>query len=235
MYRDLRANLYFLINDFRFSIIVFWSIFIASVVLLFTISLSISLDTNIILIPSMAIFIYCGISGYLTVKDTFPFMIKMGSTRTAFVFSVIVFNAILAFIMSAVSTFMTEMIQFFNRVSDNDNFNIYSTIQLTSLNETWYNSLFLDFFICFILLTTLLLLGAFFYRFGLIGGGSVVALFLILNLIANIRNWIFGLFIEISEYMITFHFLNIFLFLLLTIFFIWLILRKASTIAKPVR
>ncbi|WP_062048033.1 hypothetical protein [Bacillus sp. JCM 19034] len=63
----------------------------------------------------------------------------------------------------------------------------------------------------------------------------MVAVFLILNLIANIRNWLIGLFIEIQDYLITFDFLNSVLFLLITIFTIWLILRKASTIAKPIR
>ncbi len=93
----------------------------------------------------MAIFVYCGFSGYLTVKDTFPFMIKMGSTRTAFVVSVIVFNLILAFIMSGISTFLTKLISFFNETFDNNNLSMYATTQLTSINDTWYNTLLLDF------------------------------------------------------------------------------------------
>ncbi|MFA9458701.1 hypothetical protein ACERJO_18305 [Halalkalibacter sp. AB-rgal2] len=235
MYRDIRANTYFLYNDFRFSLVVFWSIFTASVLLLFALSLSFSLETTIIISPSMAIFFFCGFSGYLTVKDSFPFMIKMGSTRSSFVVSVMLFNLILSLFMATVSLIMTEVISLFNRLTQNDHFQLYTTIQLTTLNETWIYTLLLDFFVCFFLLTAFLLIGSLFYRFGLIGGGSVLAIVLIINLIANIRHWLMGLFLEFQEYMITINFVNSFLLLVTVMITIWIILQKAPTTSKPTR
>ncbi|UOK58218.1 hypothetical protein MGI18_02185 [Bacillus sp. OVS6] len=79
MMRQCRGILLFEVLDIRNSLTIFWTILISCMALSFGIQLS--TGGNLTVSSGIAVYIFSAIAGFLTVKETYPFSIKMGSTR----------------------------------------------------------------------------------------------------------------------------------------------------------
>ncbi|MBP3949544.1 hypothetical protein [Bacillus suaedae] len=208
MYKDLRANFYFFMLDFRFATTVFWSIFIASSLVLYFMAMSFN-SGSIVISPSMAVYVFCGISGFLLTKDTFPYSIKMGSTRLGFVISSISFSLVLVIFMSLIQFFITWAFNHLIELGTINNFVILSAAEATSLTSTWYNYLFVDVVINLFFLSIGFLLGTIFYRLGLLGGVTAIALFVISILIPTVRTTILEFLFQIENSKIALNYLGV--------------------------
>lgn len=235
MTKDLKANLLYLIYDHRFSLTVFWSILLASTALIFIISLIFS-NSDIGMSLSVAMYIFCGITGFVMTKETFPFLIKLGSTRNNYIFSVIIFNISLALFMVGVFAIVLQLVEILNSVSNTNNFKVFSTLEGTTLTTTLFNELWFNAMICFLLLAMGFLFGAIFYRFGLIGGFIGLILTALIVILPGTRTLVGDLLINnIVGYKLDLNYLAI--IVLATSAFIpsWLLLRTASTTASATR
>ncbi|WP_281998580.1 hypothetical protein [Priestia flexa] len=234
MFKDTKAMLYYLFLDHRSSILIFWGIFIGSILAILTITTA--ADTSVMVVsPSLPILIFCGIAGFVMVKESLPFCIKMGMTRKSFLTSVFLFNILLAAGISIIQAFVNALFRLVIDITSTQ-VRIFSTIEATTMNSTWYNQLLFDCILCFFLLSAGLLLGSVFYRTGLIGGASVIAFLFGLFLFSTTRDWIVELFVKINDsFQVTPNLGTISVLAVLTVIPTWLLLRKASTISYNVR
>ncbi|QOY34267.1 hypothetical protein AWH56_016205 [Anaerobacillus isosaccharinicus] len=232
--KELRANLVYLIFDHRYSITVFWSVLVASTELLFAVSYFIN-EAHMGLSLSLAIYIFCGITGFLITKETFPFLIKLGSTRNVFLLSALVFNVLLAFFMAAVAVAVNHFIKIVVKVVNVANFQIFDMLEGTTLASTWYNEFFLNTVICFLVLSFGFMLGAVFYRLGLVGGFSGIIILVFIIIFPETRTLLVDIFININDSKLEIPFSSLILLSIVPVLPIWLLLRKASTVASVTR
>ncbi|WP_223703372.1 hypothetical protein [Sutcliffiella deserti] len=233
MLKDMRAVLYYLAVDMRFSFIVFWSIMILSITTMFLIVLS--FDTNMIVVTSMAIYIFCGITGFLTTKETFPYCIKLGATRNQYLLSVLIYCVIVATVFSTIHIIYLKIFNQIVAISGSEHFLTFHTVEATALANTWYNQLFVDTIICFLLLSFGFLLGTIFYRTGLIGGLSTLALIVIIAIFPPTRNFLLDILVDMEGWKQGLNFLLVLGVALLAYLPNWGMLRKASTLPGATR
>jgi ABC-2 type transport system permease protein len=232
--KELKANLVYLMYDHRYSITVFWSVLVASTALLFAVSYFIS-AAYMGLSLSLAIYIFCGITGFVLTKETFPYLIKLGSTRNVFLLSSILFNVSLAVFMSTVAVGVDQIVKVVVKVTNVANFQVFNMLEGTTLASTWYNEILLNIVICFLVLSFGFMLGAVFYRLGLVGGFSGIILLVFIVIFPETRNVLIDIFININDSKLEIPFSSLILLSILPVLPIWLLLRKASTIANVTR
>lgn len=233
MLNDMKAVLYYLAVDMRFSFMVFWSILILSLTAMFIIVLS--FDTTMIVTTSMAIYIFCGITGFLTTKETFPYCIKLGATRTQYLLSVLVYCAAVAAVFSIVHVIVQSIFNSLVQAGAGGRFLTYHTVQATTLANTWYNQLLVDMIICFLLLSLGFLLGTIFYRLGLIGGFGTLALLAIIIILPYTRNFLIDALVNVEGWQLGFNFILLVGIALMAYLPNWGMLRKASTVPGATR
>lgn len=233
MLKDMKAVLYYLAVDMRFSFMVFWSILLLSLTAMFLIVLS--FDTNMVVSTSMAIYIFCGITGFLTTKETFPYCIKFGATRNQYLLSVLIYCAVVAVVFSTVHVIIKSIFDRLVSIAASGSFLTYHTVEMTTLANTWYNQLFIDLIICFLLLSIGFLLGTIFYRLGLIGGFGTLALLAIALLLPTTRDFLLDALVDMEGWKIGLNFSLLVAVALLAFLPNWGMLRKASTLPSATR
>lgn len=234
MLNEMKAVLYYLAVDMRFSFKVFWSILIGSLIAMAIIVLS--FDTTMVVTTSIPIYIFCGITGFLTTKETFPYCIKLGATRNYYILSVLVYCAVVAAVFSMIHVLLYNVMNQFVATAVNGKLLTYHTIEATTLTNTWYNQLFVDTTICFLLISLGFCLGTIFYRFGMIGGFSAMALLAIVMIMPGTRSYVVDVFVLDMEGMkLGLNFLALVGFALLAYLPNWGMIRKASTVPGDTR
>jgi hypothetical protein len=239
MLKEMYAILYYLAVDMRFSFMVFWSILLASIGAMFI--LVVSFETNMVMATSITIYIFCGITGFLTTKETFPFCIKLGGTRNQYLLSIIVYGAGVALIFSFLHVVILNIFNKLVEFGPSGRLLTYHTVDATTLADTWYNQLFLDGIICFILLSLGFLLGTIFYRLGLVGGLGTIALFGILMIVPYTRNGLISTFFSFDTIIsgqglkADVNYILLLFVALLAYLPSWGLLRRASTVSNATR
>lgn len=231
MLSELRANLAYLIYDHRYSVTIFWSIFLLSLPLVLLIAYSTSTIGTVGISVDGAVYIFCIVTGILMTKETFPYLIKLGSTRVAYALSVFVFTILLSFFMSVVSVIVLSLVNLISL----DNLTIFNTLEVTTLAVTWFNSMWFIALLCFLFLSVGTFISSLFYKFGLLGGLSGIIVIFLLMIIPNVRELVVETFISISDSKVG---LNYGGFLLLSVLLFgpyWLILKNASTTSGKTR
>lgn len=193
MPRNSKALLGFFALDIRLSVLIFWSIFLASMIPLVGISLSTGGQVGVS--SSMAVAIFCAISGFVMTKETFPFSIRMGSTRHEYVISVLIFSVLLAAFMSGINW---AFIQFSAWMIDLAGLNNISFIVLSDFlasHVAWYGQFVFDFMLCLLVFILGFFLSSVLHRFGMIGGLITIAFVFIAMFVSTIRTVIIDLLI----------------------------------------
>lgn len=235
MVKGIKANLLYLIYDHRFSLTVFWSILLSATTGIFLIAFIFSI-TNTSISLSVAIYIFCGITGFLITKETFPFLIKLGSTRNNYIFSAVVFNMILAIIMTIFMSIVLQLVEVLNSVTNVDNFRVLSTLEGTTLATTWFNELWLSVVICFLMFAGGFLYGAIFYRLGLIGGFSGLILTALIFILPETRTLVLDILINnIVDFRLDINYLAVIILAISAFMPSWLLLRTAPTTSSLTR
>lgn len=223
MIREWKAISTYLIYDYSLSILTFWGFFVLSIPIFLTIA-SIFPGTTVVISAGMIIFIFCSISGFLMTKETFPSLIKLGSTRTSYVITASIFMAGISFTMTLFASIATEVVASFAP----ENVSLISMTTITNLEPTWYNDFIFNLVICFFLLACSFFLGAVFYRLGLIGGLAVILALFITFMLPEIRQFMFHI-------LVTAHFGGFLAIAIGLIFPSWLLLRTATTVPAVTR
>ncbi|WP_088103652.1 hypothetical protein [Halalkalibacter urbisdiaboli] len=230
MFKDIRAILYYLLVDFRFSFTVFWSILISSLGLMFI--LAKSFDTHVIASPSLAIFIYCGVSGFLLTKDTFPNCIKLGATRSQYIIGATIFNLGLAMVMSFVLVLVNLLFESILTLNQVENVSLLYSVQATSLPNSSFHQFWFDSLISFLFISIGFFISSVFYRLGLVGGLTLLASLTVLFILPLTRELIVNNFVEFKSHSLVVNYGGLLALSLLVIFPNWGLLHHASTVQK---
>src|SRR5690625_3179341 len=113
MQRQMKASLYYLTSEIRFTMSVFWAILLSILVLSFVIDILFfqNSDDSMIFSFSGPIYIFSIVFAQKAVKDSIPHLIKMGSTRknifATFILYFFSFAFVNAFIANTVHTLVS--------------------------------------------------------------------------------------------------------------------------------
>ncbi|MEQ6388109.1 hypothetical protein RZN22_02140 [Bacillaceae bacterium S4-13-58] len=226
MGRQIKGLLYFYITDARHSFFVFWFILMSTLAATILIG-SFLKDFEMAFSLPFAIYIYGGIFGFVSVKESVPFSIKMGATRKNIFVSLGIFFLLLAFVKSVLASTLHLVVMEITKKTGMT-FLLIHPAQLIS--DTWLNRVFVDTIVLFLLLSLMYLLGLLVYKYGLLGGGSMVGAFIIVFLLGMGQGWLIDFIVE------TYHSMDYrFLFQVLLIGIIiygltWTMLRHISTV-----
>ncbi|WP_078543456.1 hypothetical protein [Litchfieldia alkalitelluris] len=228
MSREMKAILCYLAYDLRFSLKVFWSILFTTVLAIFFIALSFD-DTVINYSTGAAIYIFCAISGFLLTKETFPYCVKLGTTRSTYVIGALLFNVLLAFFMSFIHVLTLILFRGLIKLTNTENVSIFLTIENATFLSTMSEQLLMDTVICFLLISIGFLLSSIFYRLGLVGGFTGVTIIGLIIILPWAREWVIETLFNIATHSFSLNYLSFLLLGLIAIIPTWLLLRNAST------
>ncbi|MBD8069479.1 hypothetical protein [Bacillus sp. PS06] len=228
MSKQFKGILYYLTLDYRFSFMMFWSILLASITVLLIITMSLN-DTQITFSSALSIYIYSGISGFLLTKETFPYCVKLGSTRNNYILGTIFFSVFLAITMSFVHMIALSIFELVISLNNIENISIFLMVQNETFLSTLLEQFLVDSVICFLVLSLGFLLGTAFYRLGMIGGLSGVAILAIMIILPQVRTWLFDTFIQSSAGSFQLNYVALILLALIAMIPNWLLLKKAPT------
>ncbi|GGK03609.1 hypothetical protein GCM10007063_27370 [Lentibacillus kapialis] len=200
MGRQIKGLLYFFSSDLRYSLMIFWTILFAILIvsLAFTYFLA-GLDNGAFFTLSLTgpIYVYCAILGFLTVKDSVPFLIKMGATRKNIFVGTGVFFLMLSLFLSLAATVLQELVMKLMEATGIDIFLFLHPAYF--LDDTWYTRILIDTSIIFFLMAVLFIIGLLFYKYGLAGGGGFLGVLLVISLLGVAQGWLADFIIDIFK------------------------------------
>ncbi|WP_227394697.1 hypothetical protein [Jeotgalibacillus aurantiacus] len=197
MFKQMMALIRFFLIDMRFSILLFWSIYMISLIPVSV--LSAAADGNVYISSTIAILIFCGISGFILLKETFSYTIRLGVTRLEYAISGVIFAAVLAFIMSSTGIIINMIFSALMEWVGWSHVQLINISDMIGTQSTMLAEFGLLMLFSFITLIASFFLSTVFHRFGLVGGLSVVALLFITILIESLRTEVIDWFVKDME------------------------------------
>lgn len=205
MGKQIKGLMYFFVTEVRYSLIIFWTILLSILVVSLTISyflLGVE-GGQLYFALSFWLYIYGGIYGFQTVKESIPFALKMGATRKNIYISIGLFFLLLAFAKAFVVNTIQSVTLYFIDVTNLHTFQMLHPAFF--LTDNWLNRFIIDMSIIFFSLSFMFIIGLLFYRYGLLGGGSFVGVLVVILLLGIAQGWIINFFAELfSQIEITF-------------------------------
>ena len=183
---EVKAILYYLFTEMKYSLIIFWSIFLSSIILLFI--LSDLVLRNVIISTSLATYVFCTIIGFLITKKNLPFCIRFGATRNSFHLSVSLFLVLLSIGLAIINQTVTSFILTMKNQLTIEGIMIYEPAKLLMESPSWGSSILIDSIIIFLVLTIGYFLGSIVYRFGQLGGIITLTSVLLINFLPFIQD-----------------------------------------------
>lgn len=211
MPNQLKGSLLYLLADVRRLLIIFWSLLMGLLIVSLILNIVFYKEGVITFQLSIPLYFLSAVLGQMIVKNTIPYLVKMGSTRMnifktigAHFFIVALFNAILASTVYSLTTFLFG--------NNTDFFTIYGggeTISFNHLAEffvnNWGTRILIDLSIMFFLFVCGFIIGLIFYRFGLAVGIGFIAIAIFTFIIGMVQEWLLKFFILIfSDMTLTF-------------------------------
>lgn len=208
MKRQLRAILYYLVTDIRYSFSVFWMVIgaflLLSVVIEFILGTQ---DSNTIIHFnfSFPIYIFASVVGYLTVKKVMTYLIKMGATRKMIFIGVFIFFIGLSIVNALISNSLDALIRFVVKSDIQGGIVITDGLTQSSFHHiadfigknNILNQIIVDSAISFFFIIVYFLIGLIFYRFGLIGGIIFVGIIIFTFIFGMANGWLIDFFIDV--------------------------------------
>lgn len=198
MGRQLKGLLYFFSSNIRHSLLIFWTILMSILVVTLTISyFLLNVEGEMAFSLTAPMYVYCGIMGFLTVKEMIPFSIKMGATRKNLYVVIAIFFLLLSLFKAIAGTIIQVLVTSMNEAIGLNNFDFLHLAQF--IDDTWYTRVVIDTAVMFFFLTLMFLLGLLFYRFGFAGAGSVLGILLVGLLLSIAKGWAWDFITNIVE------------------------------------
>jgi len=228
---QLKGLLYLQTFNGKYSFKIFWSILIGSNLISVVIAaLMPTDDVGMMVVYSVAIYIFAMFIGFRHVNKNVNYALKLGATRKNIFVGTGIFFLGFSVINAILITALQEVITFLTSVFHIKGFEILHPAQL--LTDTWLNRFIIDTSTTFFCLSLLFLFGLMFYKYGLIGGGSVAAAFVIAYLFLLGIGWLQDIVRSIAgAFSMEFFFYTIlvgFTFYLIS----WLFLRRITILIK---
>lgn len=214
MKRQLQGILYYLVTDIRYAFTIFWIIIGAFLSLTIILDLVIGSDgTSIHFNFAFPIYIFASVVGFITVKSTMTYLIKMGATRKMIYVAAVIYFIALAFVNALIANgldfFLKRVLKseigsgiFF--IEGEETFQFKHIADFLGENNYLYQ-IVVDTSISFFFLTIYFIIGLIFYRYGLIGGFGFVGIIIFTIIIGLANGWIIDFFVGIfSDFSIVF-------------------------------
>lgn len=205
MLQDMKGILYYLAVNIRYPFSIFWSILLAIFILSLILS-SVADRSTVLFQASIPIYIFCLVIGMWTVKNTIPFLLKMSLTRKLIYISIGLYFLIIAIVQSLLANTLIKIIDALGKTAIIGEVSIYNgseefSFQFNHLsqflqNDTFLSQVTIDTVLSFTALSVMFFIGLFFYRFGLLGGFSLLGGLFLLYILSIAQ----GSFIELVTY-----------------------------------
>lgn len=194
-----RKKFYLYVSDYRHSITIFWTILMAILIVSLWITYFLAglnnEDTFFTLSLTGPMYVYCGILGFLMVKESVPFSIKMGATRKNLFISLGLFFLLLSFAMSVAASILQELVMALMNATGLDMFTFLHPAYF--LDDTWHTRIIMDTSIMFFAFAVLFVIGLLFFKYGLAGGGSVLGVALVVLFLGSAQGWLIEFVIDV--------------------------------------
>lgn len=210
MQRQLKASLYYLSADAKYNLTYFWVILLSVLLLTIILDVVFSGSGEITFSFSFAIYVFVAIMGYITIKNTIPYLIKMGSTRRNIFLAIGIYFIGLATLNALLANTIQLMVKFIysifgNRTVFNNGIITYSdgteSINFNHIaffiQDTWLNRVIIDITISLFLLALMYFIGLIFYRFGIVGGFLFLGGLMFTFIFGMSEGWLLNIFITI--------------------------------------
>lgn len=214
MPRQIKGVLFYLSTDIRYALSIFWMILGGFLLLSIIVDQIIGgKHTTVEFNLSAPIYVFAGVAGFLTVKSTLPYLIKMGATRkhlfigtVIYFFGLALFNTVVSNVLDVIASSVTksEVNGGIVIVDGESSFNLHHLADVLE-GSTWITRLVIDTSISFFLISVFFIVGLIFYRYGLIGGFSFIGILLFTLILGIANGWMIDFFATIfSNFSIVF-------------------------------
>lgn len=191
MGKQVKGLLYFYLTDARHSVLIFWSIllfFLVTAIAFAYFLLGVE-DGKIAFGFPFAIYVYCLIFGFRSVKESIPFAIKVGAVRKNIAISIGLFFFGLAASFAIIASTLQEVVSLLINRMGVDSFSFMHFAML--LDDTWFNRILIDTCVMFFCLSLMYIFGLLFYKYGLAGGGLLAGILGVALLVGIAKGWVF--------------------------------------------
>lgn len=211
MNRQIKGLLYFYATNVRYSFIIFWSILLSFLVISLAISYFL-LDVEDAWFSfgfPFATYFSAGIIGFLTVKETIPFALKVGAIRRNIFFATGLYFFGYALLLALISSSIQSVIQFIVDATNLHSF-LFLHPSLIIGDDNWITRILIDTSVMFLLLSLMYLAGLLFYKGGVLVGGIFLGVLGILLLLGITLGWLIDAVIELYHTIDLMFFVQIF-------------------------
>lgn len=239
MSSQLKGSLFYVTADVRRMLTIFWAILLGLLVISLLLNILVYKESIVTFQLSFPLYFLCAIVGQMIVKNTIPYLIKMGSTRSNIFKTIGVhfFNFALVNAVLASTIYGLTMIFFGSNESANSS---GSMITITNTDggqmrfdhfaeffvNNWGTRILIDFSIMFFLLICGFILGLIFYRFGTPIGLSFIGIVIFIFIVGMARGWLLNFFFKIFSNMSLTFFVQLFLVGLIIYLLSYVVLRR---------
>ncbi|WP_217589693.1 hypothetical protein [Lentibacillus saliphilus] len=182
--RQIKGIMYFFITGARYNFTIFWAILLSTMFVSLLIAYFVgemSHDMTMVFAVSAAVYIYCSIMGYSTVKEAIPHLLKLGATRKNLFIGLGASFLCLAFLKAVLTSGVHVVVTWLTDMFQIDGYQLIHPAEL--IGNTLINRIVIDTAVMFFILASMFVLGLLFYKFGLLGGGIVISALVITFLV----------------------------------------------------
>ncbi|WP_152655150.1 hypothetical protein [Oceanobacillus sp. CFH 90083] len=150
-----------------------------------------------------------GVVGFLLVKNSLPFGLKMGATRKNMYVMQLYFMAVYSFIIATLGSSLQQLTEWlFQAIGITNYIYVHPAMFLT---DNWIMRIVVDTLVMFFIMALLYLIGLIFYRTGLAGGGSLLGVLLVVTLYGVFEGWMVDAAVDLFSNITVMTFVMIFL------------------------
>lgn len=230
MKQSFKGLVYFFLVELRRPLIIFWTILfsILFVSLVFSYYLSQIEQGPLFFSLTGPLYVFFSIMGFICVKEFIPFSIKMGATRGQIWSAIGVFFLGLAVVQAIFASIIQEVVWEIMEWIGIDAFRFLHPAFFVT--ENWYTHIMIDVGIFTFLFVISYLIGVVFYKYGLLGGGSLLGAILLVLLMTIATGWLGEFVGEIISDMSAIFYIQMFAVGIALYLCSWLFLRKITTV-----
>lgn len=214
MGRELQGVLYYYLTNVRHAFLIFWLVIVAIFILSIVLDALVGGDDMTIHFNlSFPIYIFAAALGFIVVKSTLPYLIKMGATRKIIYIGTVIFFIVFSFINALLANALNWLLRKLTKSEIGGGFIYTNGEQTTTFNhiadflerDNFLYQIIVDLSLSFFFITVFFIIGLMFYRFGLLGGFLFVGVIAFTFIYGMADGWLAEFFIDIfSDFTIAF-------------------------------
>lgn len=214
MGRELQGVLYYYMTNVRHAFLIFWLVIVAIFILSIVLDALVGGDDMTIHFNlSFPIYIFAAALGFIVVKSTLPYLIKMGATRKIIYIGTVIFFIVFSSINALLANALNWLLRKLTKSEIGGGFIYTNGEQTTTFNhiadflerDNFLYQIIVDLSLSFFFITVFFIIGLMFYRFGLLGGFLFVGVIAFTFIYGMADGWLAEFFIDIfSDFTIAF-------------------------------